>query len=217
MAIWTAFRGIYQLIPPDRNEPLMPDDGNETSNDLNAIYINIRGAMDNFAWCLQYILGDANSLNLLPAQIGLFNPVFLRQDAMRQIDKLLEPFKSWNKNFKERRDPAAHRVPLSIIRQILDPASQSQFREIGQRVSQFEANLYHAIGEKDYAESEKISADIDALRSEQQSLGKFRPFFEFDPAKSPIPLYPTLSSDVGKYVLISRKLIDFLKNTLKEP
>lgn len=210
MAIWTAFRGVYQLIPPDRDVPLTMDQVGLASNDLNAIYINIRGAMDNFAWCLQHLLVNEPIFKLKESQIGLFHPTFLKQSGMEKIKPLLEPFEQWSKDFKGRRDPAAHRVPLSIIPAIHDSTTLAQFQDIEQEISGLTNSAHQWIKKKDFQHSQLIFGEIEALRVKQQSLGKFFPFFEFDPTKSPATLYPTLPTDVGKYVLIARTLTKFL-------
>ena len=53
-AIWYAFRELHLLIPPDRTNPLPMDDVHRSSGLLNSIYINVRGALDNFAWCFRH-------------------------------------------------------------------------------------------------------------------------------------------------------------------
>jgi len=45
------------------------DDVEEVAGDLNTIYINIRGTLDNFAWSLRNTLGSENCRRLTPIKV----------------------------------------------------------------------------------------------------------------------------------------------------
>lgn len=104
----------------DRKAPLSVYEATEAAIYLNALYLNIRGAFDNLAWSLKY------RFDLLPGaeeysegrrgKVALFGGYFLddlrahRPQAVRRLRALIP----WAKEFKERRDPAAHRIPLLV-------------------------------------------------------------------------------------------------------
>jgi hypothetical protein len=47
--ILVAYRSVFDTIAPDRKEPLPLNEMAAVSRDLNIIYINICGALDNYA------------------------------------------------------------------------------------------------------------------------------------------------------------------------
>jgi hypothetical protein len=47
--ILSSFNEIVRLIPLDRQEPLVLDESNLLMKELNSLYINIRGVLDNLA------------------------------------------------------------------------------------------------------------------------------------------------------------------------
>lgn len=210
-AIWRAFRAIYFQIAPDRVLPLAMDDTTQASNDLNAIYLNIRGALDNFAWALQYSLVGTQVQKLHETQIGLFNLNFLKQPEMREVNVAVTPYKQWNTEFKERRDPAAHRVPLSIIPSIQNQNSLAELQEIDSNINKKTVNALQAANISQHQQSQLLFAEVEELHAQREKIGSFYPYFECDPSKPPIFLYPTLPADVGIYVVIARKMITILK------
>ena len=52
-AIWYAYRDIIDIARIDRIEPLNRDDELDTvDRGINLIYLHLKGALDNLAWCL---------------------------------------------------------------------------------------------------------------------------------------------------------------------
>jgi hypothetical protein len=56
--LWSAFRSILEAVPIDRTTPLTSDEGKAVSRDLNTIYINIVGVIDNYAWVIRHEMGS---------------------------------------------------------------------------------------------------------------------------------------------------------------
>src|SRR5271155_498122 len=53
LMMWHCYRNVVVYTsPPDRVEPLSGEESGDLTRDLNVIYINIRGVLDNFAWSL---------------------------------------------------------------------------------------------------------------------------------------------------------------------
>jgi hypothetical protein len=209
--IWQSFRFLYTEIQPDRVETLSIDQAVDGSTMLNSLYINIRGALDNFALCAQDLLWQSSMPKLKQHQIGLFNPIFLKQHGFERVRDIVEDFKLWDTEFKKKRDPAAHRVPLSILPAIHTKDSIAKFQAIENDIGALikEANAAANKAEHDVAQ-EKF-ATIKNLRADQEKLGMFEPCFQYDPNESPIYLYPTVSEDVGQFVILARKLISLLE------
>src|SRR6266446_915961 len=119
--IWVSYRGLLALVQTDRKEPLSLDDVGAISRDLNVIYINIRGVLDNLAWCLLHEVASDQIRNLDPVKVGLFSPALMNDSNLISLKVRLEEFSTWHRELKCRRDPAAHRIPLSVPPAILNP------------------------------------------------------------------------------------------------
>src|ERR1700759_4988872 len=76
--LWSAFRSILEAVPVNRTTPLTGDEGKAVSRDLNTIYINIVGVIDNYAWVLRHEMGSAAIQALHANRVGLFAKAFLK-------------------------------------------------------------------------------------------------------------------------------------------
>jgi hypothetical protein len=112
IAIWHSLRNLVDLIHPDRTEPLTSDSVHEAATALNVIYINIRGTLDNFAWCLRYLFDGETMTKLRPAQVDLFGKRFLENQELNDVATFLCEFRAWNQDLRRRRDPAA---PYTLV------------------------------------------------------------------------------------------------------
>lgn len=52
--IWDGYRSIIFSARPEREEGLSSDEQSSITRDINVIYMNLRGVLDNFAWCFAY-------------------------------------------------------------------------------------------------------------------------------------------------------------------
>src|SRR5579862_4549323 len=112
--IWYAYRNLVSMAPPDRSEPLESEEARQLMVDINVIYLNLRGILDNLAWALLSEFAPERLLSLKPTQIGLFLPSIKREKAFSKLTDLIDLHDSWDRDVKERRDPAAHRIPLAL-------------------------------------------------------------------------------------------------------
>ncbi len=215
-SIWQTFRYLYHRIPPDRKLPLSMDDALEASTMLNSLYINVRGALDNFAFCLLDLYSMPSSPKLKDQQVGLFNPAYLKQPGFEKIKDVVELFSTWNKDFKNRRDPAAHRVPLAILPAIHTQETLLAYSNLELQISERKKEAAEASRVRDFEISQIKFEEIEKLRDQQEKLGKFEPCFQFDPGYNPIYLYPTISEDVGTFVVIARKLLHLIEVATKQ-
>jgi len=102
---------------------------------LNSYYLNLRGALDNLAWALKY------EFNLFPevdeeksprrSYSNLFHRKFqelLRRDHS-ELAEMLFTLASWQTELSNLRDPAAHRIPLTVVAGVISsPEELEEFR-----------------------------------------------------------------------------------------
>ena len=194
--LWHAIQRIYDVAPPDRTQPLINEETTELTVDLNVIYMNLRGTLDNYAWLLLHEknpdIVDKNS----PHNIGLFGDIILKQDNFAEISPLLAAHISWAHELKQRRDPVAHRIPLSVVPSVLTDEQAKEyvslFGEYGSQVAAME-----------FEKADEIFAQID-------QMGIFAPIFGHHPDEGYMPIYPVVVEDIRHLVEIGTTILDFL-------
>jgi hypothetical protein len=117
--LWSALRSIVETVAVGRTDPLSSDDVKTVSRDLNTIYINIVGTIDNYAWCLLHECGSTSVKALQPYRVGLFAPVFIQDACFAALRVALERYKAW---FIELRSPPrSSGAPDSAFRSTITP------------------------------------------------------------------------------------------------
>jgi len=113
-----TFRGyqeIMRIAYNKRSEPLSHDEQSALSQEINIIYMNLRGILDNFAWCLLYERQPELADKIDRNDVGLFSKRFRKHfDAYSEIDDEIKVHSVWHHDVKERCDPVAHRIPLYV-------------------------------------------------------------------------------------------------------
>jgi hypothetical protein len=112
--IMSSFQNFQSIIGPDRIVPLTPDQADNVCRDLNSIYINILGVLDNYAWAMVHQAGQEETKQARPISIGLFKPTLAADSNLRTAIGALSHFSDWARDIKDLRDPAAHRMPLYV-------------------------------------------------------------------------------------------------------
>jgi hypothetical protein len=154
--LWSAFRSILDAVPVGRTKPMTDDEGRAVSRDLNTIYINIVGVIDNYAWVLRHERGSPDIRNLRSNRVGLFVKEFRKDPCLGSLTPQLDPFIDWFTDLRSRRDPAAHQIPLYVPSTALDAESLQRYQEI-------EAAITSLIPLQEFSK-------IDKLRVEQEKL-----------------------------------------------
>ncbi|MEA1980271.1 MAG: hypothetical protein U9N54_04780 [candidate division Zixibacteria bacterium] len=191
--LWLLYRcveKIFELFPPDRIERLEQDDRLDVEINLHAFLINIYGIIDNIGLAVAYendLVGDESEQKLHPKAVNLFerrfrrllNPqlcAYLRQDTIIQW---------YNKYAKNYRHALAHRIPPYVPPAALNDEQQRRFEYIEQEIKRL-------LDERDFE-------GIEALREEQESLGRSNPLFvhSFSEEATPVYLHPQLIADFG--------------------
>lgn len=124
-----------------RTPPPSPYEIEELNVHINSYYINLRGCLDNIAWAMQH------EFSLFPGVteadggkrqcVNLFGEKFLL--ALEKRDEALvstiRTFSQWERDLGELRDPAAHRVPLSLVGGILTEDKREEFEMLQRRAA----------------------------------------------------------------------------------
>jgi hypothetical protein len=207
-AIWHSMGTLLRTIEPNRTSPLSRDQVEDASRDLNVIYINIRGLMDNLAWVLKHVF-DLKARN---KEVGLFRKSFLAHPSLADLSANLQVMRNWETDLSRLRDPAAHRIPLTIPPAFLNPEELLEFQAIMQAR---ETEQRKAL--------ESISADedptphferVNQLFDQAERLGSFRPLFCHDEDDGLFWIYPTIAEDVGKMIIVAKFTMQFIRESI---
>jgi hypothetical protein len=154
----------------EETKPLASDRLNLLNVCLNSFYLNLLGALDNLAWATTWELGLLPSIDESADDVRKFCSIigkrFLTAVGARDknFGKWLDAQKPWILEVKKFRDPAAHRLPLAIVRGIMTEEEGQRYQELTKQ--SFEALLAHR-----WEESE-------ALQAEADGLGTFVPYLD---------------------------------------
>jgi hypothetical protein len=195
--LWAAYRGILGVVDVDRTKPLKQSEVAEVSRDLNVIYISLVGTIDNCAWCLLHERGSPEVRGLGQTAVGLFGKKFIGNACFANLRPAVERYRPWFEDLRRRRDPAAHRIPLSAPPSALDSKD-------AERYTALENEIGRAFERRDFAE-------CDRLRDEQEKIGRLVPFFLHHPNEPRIPFYPTIPQDLGTLIQLCQAVRDFLQ------
>ncbi len=203
--IWIAMRELVAICPVSRKAPLSSEQTARASMALNTIYINIRGILDNFAWAVIEQAGGLAAGNLSHSHVDLFGHRFSRVKAYGDLPHKLSAVAAWSVEVKERRNPAAHRIPLAVIPALLNEEQAAEARHL---TAQMFAPLRS--GGLTASDHEKLMEQHEALKAKIEGLGTYRPLFVHMPSEGTMPLYPTVAEDVGQMVRAGRVVLGHL-------
>lgn len=109
---------IREIADPNRTKNLSPYECGDLNLHLNSYYFQMRGSLDNLAWIVHYelaLLGTGDESDLPTRRhCNIFGRNFLKAlDKQRpSLKDALSDKRQWERDFKELRDPVAHRIPL---------------------------------------------------------------------------------------------------------
>jgi hypothetical protein len=193
--IVNSYNSLRAVCHYDRTKPLSPESRRDLDRDINMVYINIRGVMDNLAWSflLEKDSQVIKNLNLEKKKtlVGLFSKD-IRKASPHNFWKIInDKYGNWAKEFATKRDPAAHGLPMYVIPKFFESDDQ---RELAEKL---DGDAMNAILNNQFELAEDLSL-------QSQNLGTFKPFFSSDPTEKWMPLYPVVSIDISKLVYILR-------------
>jgi len=193
-----SFSDLMVVFPPNRTDPLTLDEFGAVTRDLNSIYNNIAGTTDNLAQAL--LCEFPHDKELSPLHVGLFKKALKEHPSLISLHERLTEFAEWHIDLKDQRDPAVHRIPLTVPFSLLTPDEQEIDREL-------QCQIDTAMAAMDFDR-------VNALLNEQRRLGKARPLFHHHVDEDPSPIYPTVADDIGKLIVVTRRVLGFLRETI---
>jgi hypothetical protein len=188
---------------PDRDGPLSAYLATELAVHVNGYYLNLCGSLDNMAWMLAYewvLLPnlDENSLDSR-RYCNLFGKRFLQDVQTKHTDlaKLLTDHINWNRELREFRDPAAHRIPLYVSPGVI--------------TSEEVLNKFHEIGrEAEMIREERGGRTISEIFDEQRALATYVPLLITSSADgiTPHSIPEQEGADHTAFLHVTRAVID---------
>jgi hypothetical protein len=197
--IWRAYRSIVINAPPDRVRPLTSDESGDLTEDINIIYLNIRGVMDNLCWALLHEYAPDLTI-LRPSKVGLFLPSLTKDQRFAGLVECLQHHDGWDRDVKSRRDPAAHQIPLYIPPQTLTPHEAAEYQKTY-------GDYWTSVASHNFNEADEIMRHLDRI-------GRFTPYFAHNPDEGAMPIYPTVSNDIAHLVAIFSTIDKFFVNLI---
>lgn len=164
---------------------------------LNSIYIDLLGLMDNYAWTLTHQFGSKASLAANRMQIGLFKATLARDPVLCSVIEEIRTFSPWEKQVKERRNPAAHSMPPYVPPASFTPVNTVEYERLG--------NLASLALREGQLERYK------ELQDAQWRVGSFLSKFLHDPSGPVDDIYPTIPTDLGNAILVGRIVHTFIR------
>jgi hypothetical protein len=196
---------LFQHCSQSRTEPLSPYEATDCAIHLNAYYLNLRGALDNLAWVLQYewqLLAGVTEDEVSGRQkCNLFGAPFLAalQSQYPELASVLDQRLNWAKELAKLRDPAAHRVPIYVPPSVITCQEQvDKFR--------------HIEAQADVALSERGDRPISEIYREAQAVADFMPVMIISTPQDLriCSISEQVRSDHDKYLTIARAVVDAL-------
>lgn len=184
--LFFAYRAIIHSVPPEREEPLSSDESSSLSRDINIIYMNLIGTLDNFAWCLLYE-NKLTEEDCHKNDVGLFSKKFRKLELFDSV-RDVKQFDDWYSDIRDRRDPVAHRIPLSVSPTFVTQEEADRY----QRLQQEHLNL---VAKLKFEEA-------DNTMKEMNRIGKFGSLFVHHPEEPAIPIYPVVPTDMANLIKI---------------
>jgi hypothetical protein len=168
--------------------------------------------LDNLAWLLLDLFANDRTRNLAPMKVGLFSNEFLKDQNLADVAKFMEPFQEWNRELSSRRDPAAHRIPLSVPPAIIDAETKDKYQRVSKEYSNAINDAFESASNWEVAEPKFEKAH--ALHERLETIGKFVPLFVHHPDTGAMKIYPTVPQDIGQLVRVTRGIFEITKARL---
>ena len=186
--VYRCLGNIFSIFPPNRIEILDRNGLLDVEINLHTFLINIYGIIESTGLALAYendLIGDESDNKLPVKKINLFKRRFRRLlnpnlCAYLQRNTIIQWYNEYVKNY---RDALAHRIPPYI-----PPAALNDEQARRYKLLEDEANRLRREGDFE---------QIEAIQTEQNSLGKANPLFvhSFSEEAKPLYLHPQLIAD----------------------
>jgi hypothetical protein len=154
---------VFDLLPPELDAIPERDTVVDATIAIQSFVFNAFGCLDNLAWIFVYEKGvTKNDGTLLaPLEVSLGSK-FVRPKFSDKFNAYINSRDDWFKGLKGFRDSLAHRIPLYIPPYIVSPDMIDEYNRLEQ--------------ESGEAVRARKPEEYDRLQSEQEKLGRFRPW-----------------------------------------
>jgi hypothetical protein len=138
----TSRLAMIEIAPLDRKEKLSTYECADLNVHVNSWYVQLRGALDNLSWALQYrwqLLGDGDEDDPKVRRLCyLFGKecVQVMGQTLPRLQQVVSSYSAWAKDFKELRDPIAHRVPMYAVPAVAFDDEKRQFERLSSEANQ---------------------------------------------------------------------------------
>lgn len=171
---------------------------------VNALWMNLCGALDNLAWAVAHEFSLVEALSEQPGQgrdlIGLSKKAFINRVA--EVDgpfaELLRNGQTWQQELRDLRDPAAHRIPIYPTPGVLQGEAARRAQEMMDQ-----ANSAMTAGRT----SEGLG-----LINQANSLASYEPWIvlSHEGHLEPRHLLKQLHADLDQFLALSRTVLNRL-------
>lgn len=227
LMIQTSRLKIIEIVSEDRIGVIPGHETLELNVHLNAYYLQLRGALDNAAWALHYqfgLLGDVNEDNSTARKkCDLFSTHFL--DSINKdhsaFAKHLKSKAEWARDLQQRRNPAAHRIPLYAVPGIRSPEEEADASAEWQKavaamlepieeysgMDDTEENMIREMNDSDV----KFETAISHIAKSDQ-IGHYIPIFVMSGpnGKETREIHPQINSDHGAFLDVIKVVVNEL-------
>jgi|SRR5665213_253765 len=204
MMLDVSLRYIADVTQKPDSKPLSTYAIPELAVHVNALWMNICGALDNLAWAIAHEFTLFQTLSEQPGQgrelVGLSKKAFI--DRVAGVDgafaESLRSEQIWQQELRDLRDPAAHRIPIYPTPGVLQGVAARRAQELMDR-----ANSAMMAGRT----SEGIG-----LIDHANSLASYEPLIvlSHEGRLEPRHLLKQLHADLDQFLAVSRTVLNRL-------
>jgi hypothetical protein len=191
---------IFELIPPNTNRPPPERSISLVTICLQSHFIHVFGFIDCLAhlWVLEKGLTQSNGKAIPRTKIGLGrNNDLLRSTLPAETLAKIEEFDNWFEYLEMYRHSLAHRIPLYIPPNFVDPKNATKYSALNEAW----------LTELDDKESERLQKEMD-------QISHFKSIALFDLDEAPcIFFHPQVIADRKTIEVIASAVFDALEKT----
>lgn len=188
-----------ELFSDNLSEPLKAHEATLAALHANALYVGIRGALDNLAWALQFkfsLFDGVTEIEGDRSKVDLFRECFIKaiENRLPVLGRKVRAKKEWALDFKKFRDPAAHRIPIYVPPGVI---SSEQVNYIVEAMSSDKASASGRSGQS-YVEINQFAKPVPMMVLSGEQLAAY-------------PLFDQVKRDYRHYLSVSRAVICEIK------
>ncbi|MEZ5666283.1 MAG: hypothetical protein R3F55_02390 [Alphaproteobacteria bacterium] len=190
--LWYSFRDITTMAPPDRREPVPPEDMAYVDLALNTIYGNLSLILDGYAEVLARCLGRLRPTTM-PPRACLFDPGWPEAGPhwlTAPLQAMRAQYGQWFRDLSAYRELSHRPLPhAAVCTVVYTPAEERAFRAI-------EAEAELALRRGDFPAAKRHNRELD-------KLGLFRLHFANPDIAGRNAVYPVVPDDYGALIAVA--------------